>query len=169
MQTRTEKGESTLIRMNFFRRAQKKKAKTTTVKKKLSTKRKKKLFNVNKMAKTTWGEFRRDMPYGCIIDPKTKTLQFFNRDYSYVTAAQGVWRETPDSLVKDGKFIGQEFFYGDGTKPLLNQACMDKYREELGKFLGWTELPNDKGYPTRSPEYYLDQIDEYTVGADKWI
>jgi len=111
-----------------------------------------------------WNDFRQNMPYGCDYDPATQSLQFFNRDYTYVGAGHGVWRDVPDACVgADGK-TRRKYFYGDGSKPLQSADDMAAYLDKLGEFAGWSELENDKGHLARSTEYYLQQAGQYSIG-----
>lgn len=103
-----------------------------------------------------WDDFRLNMPYGCDYDPETKTLQFFNREYTYVGGNGSVWRDVPKSCSENG-VARREYFYGDGSKPLESDQNMESYRTRLGKFLDWTELENDKGFAVKSAAYYLEQ------------
>ena len=110
----------------------------------------------------SWNDFRIMMPYGCDYDPATKSLQFFNRNYTYVGCKTNKWRETPESCLENGHYR-RVYFYNDGSKPLQSEENMQSYLNALSKFKEWTELPNTDGFPISSVEIYESFLSQYSV------
>lgn len=86
---------------------------------------------VTKKSNTTsddgsWASFRTDMPYGANCNSETRTLAWFNRDYTYLGSPKSLWRKF------DVKALPKQIMlYNDGSKPLSSLENWKAYRKAL--------------------------------------